>query len=602
MEQPKGYVFRYPLEPHGTQCREPVAEMVRATFAGLLDVVVPLCEGQEVRIDAFQFLGGSQTKHPLFSDDHSDGASPERRNLSLYEPRLALLRRQLETMLSLVELESRGQPVAVDGFRLRDPSQWLSPSAGDPLEVYGYAAEACDCDCVFCYHKGNPPDIALPTRRRPPSQAFQEMLTRLEHFNPRAQTALFPGLGTQWEALASPFSLPILRLLRERTGRPLRIYTNGEKLTPNSVEALADLKPVYIYLSLNSVSPERRRRLMGSRHPEVALGAPSLLRDAGIPYAAVVVPWPADGVEAMLDDLERTVSHAEAQQAHLIQVNLPGFSRFFSETPPFDTEEVWPALLEKVQHLRRSCSTPIVAMPTLYEESVLAGRKNMPWVVGLVPGSPAAMVGVHQGDLLIQVNGLPVRHRPQARDLLAVVAHSGATSARLTVERTGRPLDIILNVARWHYPYSPDTDHHLGIVTLGQGFRTSYLEDLRVLARSRSARRVLLLSSRLVKPLVEQGLEEMHGLGDIDLTISIPENRYLGGNIILGDLLVVQDFIVHLKDYIAQGNQRPDLVVIPSSPFGLGAWGRDLTGRPYLDIEREVGVPVALLPCETIYE
>jgi hypothetical protein len=82
----------------------------------------------------------------------------------------------------------------------------------------------------------------------------------------------------------------------------------------------------------------------------------------------------------------------------------------------------------------------------------------------------------------------------------------------------------------------------------------------------------------------------------------VPENRYFGGNIILGDLLVVQDFIDHIRDYLARGNPRPDLVVIPSTPFGLGAWRRDLTGRPYMDIERATGVPVALLECERIYE
>ncbi|MDY6844321.1 MAG: hypothetical protein SVW57_09565, partial [Thermodesulfobacteriota bacterium] len=69
-----------------------------------------------------------------------------------------------------------------------------------------------------------------------------------------------------------------------------------------------------------------------------------------------------------------------------------------------------------------------------------------------------------------------------------------------------------------------------------------------------------------------------------------------------GDLLVVQDYIDYITDYEENGNTRPDLVVIPSSPFNLSGWGRDLTGRVYLDIERQTGIPVEILACQTIYD
>ncbi len=69
----------------------------------------------------------------------------------------------------------------------------------------------------------------------------------------------------------------------------------------------------------------------------------------------------------------------------------------------------------------------------------------------------------------------------------------------------------------------------------------------------------------------------------------------------MGDLLVVQDFIDFIQEYLKEG-ERPDLVVIPSSPFHLNGWGRDLTGRVYLDIERETQIPVALLECDTIWD
>jgi hypothetical protein len=151
------------------------------------------------------------------------------------------------------------------------------------------------------------------------------------------------------------------------------------------------------------------------------------------------------------------------------------------------------------------------------------------------------------------------------------------------------------------YPYAPETDHHLGIVFMGAGFRPSVLENLQSLINARGARRVLFLSSALVQPVFEQTLNESSLLGGIQIHVRIPANRFFGGNIFMGDLLVVQDFVEAIREYLKQ-EPPPDLVVIPSSPFALGGWGRDLTGRVYTDIARAVRLPVVLLNCEPIYD
>ena len=136
---------------------------------------------------------------------------------------------------------------------------------------------------------------------------------------------------------------------------------------------------------------------------------------------------------------------------------------------------------------------------------------------------------------------------------------------------------------------------------MGAGFRLSVLEDLQALITARGARRVLFLSSALVQPVFEQTLQESSLFGGIQIQVRIPSNRFFGGNIFMGDLLVVQDFIEAIREYLQQ-EPPPDLVVIPSSPFALGGWGRDLTGRVYTDIARAVHLPVALLHCEPIYD
>ncbi|GAH32563.1 unnamed protein product [marine sediment metagenome] len=70
---------------------------------------------------------------------------------------MELIKRQLEGLLSVVELEADGAVAHVDGFRLKNLSDWLIPSSDDPGEILEYAASRCNCDCIMCYNKGNPP-------------------------------------------------------------------------------------------------------------------------------------------------------------------------------------------------------------------------------------------------------------------------------------------------------------------------------------------------------------------------------------------------------------------------------------------------------------
>ena len=69
----------------------------------------------------------------------------------------------------------------------------------------------------------------------------------------------------------------------------------------------------------------------------------------------------------------------------------------------------------------------------------------------------------------------------------------------------------------------------------------------------------------------------------------------------MGDLLVVEDFVDYVNQWIEENGRRPDLVVIPSSPFHSDGWLRDLAGTPYLEIERRTGIPVELVLCERIW-
>ncbi|MBE0415536.1 MAG: radical SAM protein [Dehalococcoidia bacterium] len=525
------------------------------------------------------------------------------KNASLYEPRIEFIKKQLDSLLSVIDLEKDGEVVEVDSFRLKNLRHWVSPSPCDPIEVFGYAGTRCDCACLFCCNRGNPPSSALGNLRRPPGEEFEEMRTRMNYFFPRAGTCLFPSLGDIYEVMLHPHFLEVLRLLREKTSKVFRITTNGKTLTPEAISQLAELKPIYLYISLNSVSHARRRRLMKDKNPQIAIQSLPLLKDAGIPYSVVIVPWPLGSLAEMLDDLSSTVAHADLNDCHLVEINLPGYTRYFSPEKLYDLDDVWSRTVSCVRTLREKTGSPIVVMPSMYEENLYEGRKNLPEIIGLVKNSPAAMSGLNKGDLILKIGGITIASRPQARDLLSVLQRSENREASLTVERDGHALELSLNLEVFSYPYSRETDNHPGIIFMGTGLRMSYLEGLKEIIDSHKAKHVLFLSSTLVKPTFEQCLAESHLFGDRELRIDVevPRNNFFGGDVFMGDLLVVQDFIDFIKEYL-EGKERPDLIVIPSSPFNLGGWGRDLTGRVYLDIGREVGIPVELLECSTIFD
>ncbi len=630
------YTFRYPVKaPESGSRRDSLVEMIRIQLESLLGLLSLYQGGDEVKADGFRLMNERQTVHPIFlpqSGKDKDEVEAEDkvkvevkvkaegepkpkpqpqpqpftpfqslRNAELYEPRIPHIQRVLESLLSVITLESNGKPVKVDGFRLKDLSHWLVPSAGDPAEIFDHLATRCDCDCSFCYLKGNPPSLALDQSIRKSEEEWQEARTRLKYFSPVGKKALFPTLGSSYEILSHPRALDLLRELRKKTDRPFRLSTNGNRLTRDFIGELAKLKPVYLYLSLNSSSPRRRGEIMGTANPETAIHSLPFLREQGIPFAVIIVPWPFPSKEEMLSDLRETVAHADRHDAHLVEVSLPGYSRHFSPEPLFDREDVWSSVVSEIQALRQEVQCPLLVKPSLFEETLHEKRFNLPAVTGVVKNSPAAHGGIQRGDLILSIGGLKISSRPQARDLLHLHHQDRTPSLSLSVQRGEEFLELNLLPGQHGYPYSPETDHHLGMIFMGAGFRPSLLEDLKALISNRHARNVLLLSSALVKPVFLQLLQESSLFGGVQIRVEVPENRYFGGNICMGDLLVVRDFIEVIREYLRK-NPPPDLVVIPSSPFSLGQWRRDLEGRVFTGIERSVGLPVALLDCEPIYD
>jgi len=116
---------------------------------------------------------------------------------------------------------------------------------------------------------------------------------------------------------------------------------------------------------------------MNDHQAQIALQAPSLLKAAGIPYAAVIVPLasPLYRRDAGQPLFGRPVCGGKQREYHsgessrLHETSLPG--------RPVLLRRGLAALVERVRELRQELETPLVLMPGQYEENLYCGRKNL---------------------------------------------------------------------------------------------------------------------------------------------------------------------------------------------------------------------------------
>jgi hypothetical protein len=283
----------------------------------------------------------------------------------------------------------------------------------------------------------------------------------------------------------------------------------------------------------------------------------------------------------------------------MIRVNLPGYTRYFSKERLFDREAYWREVAQAVRGWRLGLKAPLFLSPSLYEDSAFGEDENAVRLLGAVPNSPAYMAGLGWGDELLKVNGLKVTSRPYAKMLLSLAYR--AEGVRLKVKRGDEIFDVHLP-APGGYPYEHYPGARFGLV-IADGLSPRYMRELAALVRKHRAKRTLLLTSPLIRPLLDPHLRRLQTLlpEGAQVSVGVPPCAYMGGNVIMGDLLVVDDFVDYIRGWVAKEGAGPDMVVIPSSPFHGDGWLRDLVGVPYMEVERRTGIPVELLPCQRMW-
>ena len=311
-------------EPSGQPAdREAWATFARAQLAGVLRLVETECDGRRVDVDGYRwapddlpdgtaFNLATLCPKGVYSQDVSRPAGKDghvrwwtnRRDIdeldgyAAAEPRLWIVRDVLQFYLCHGTFLKRGDPVRVNGFRLKK-DVWRT-DGHTVLSTLGSFGAACNCSCKFCYEYGN----ILFSRYGLLTHA--EAKERLAHYDPAAGDGIVPVLRRYGEPTINPEFLDILAEMRRASPDEVLFFvTNGSMLTEPVVKRLRELQRVQMSLSINTIDVDRRKDLMGfatQRLSEQGIRAAELLSKHGVRYESTIVAWPP----LDFDMLERT--------------------------------------------------------------------------------------------------------------------------------------------------------------------------------------------------------------------------------------------------------------------------------------------------------
>ncbi len=594
-------------ERTGDRARQ-AAELLGRHVTRLLRVVSLESTGRVVHPDGYRVDGRAPSPAPEARGRGADRYE-ELSGFARHEPRLKLIAKSLERALDVGSFLGPGGPLTVNGFRLANLRTWARQPTPDLLSNMGSLSSYCDCKCDFCFEKSNDAKKRSGISFGRAQLGLAEASTRARYYSPEDRKGLPMSSRFTLEPFVNPRCLAILDLIRGVAPHEfLNLTTNGAALDEEVVAHLARLKPILVAVSLNAGSVAVRYETMRDRSKEAAetaMACMPLLKKYGIPFVGSYVPWPSKP----LSDLEEAVRHFERNDAIAARICLPSWTRFSFSEPPFDAKVYWPQIVEVVQRLRETAEIPIHLMPNMYQL-----QTTKPFIQGAIRHSPAAVAGMRYGDLITAIDGEPVYTRPQASGILAQRAKAPSLRhTRFGIERAGKSLEVTVphpqHAEELDYPFRQLVESGssrmwagtLGI-HLADGFALTDFLKLRDIVLENERKKILLFVSELGVPYFLEGMtmigEQANFLERADVFVETLRPEYWSGNVVLGDLWVVEDVVRGTREWMQRQGIKPDVVVVPSSFLSLA--GHDLLGRCFVDAEHELDLEVRLLPCNPI--
>lgn len=422
----------------------------------------------------------------------------------------------------------------------------------------------CNVRCIFCSHRQNPPGVRSYYVEE---QSVEQVKLCAEFLDADKKIVLGESATriSEGEPFTHPKILDILRHVRDKyPATPLQITSNGRMLSKELLRRLKQFEPLELYLSLNSINPESRKKLMGDdTTPGIALLENLRQLDFSFHGSLVAMPWIVGW-----EDLTATIHALDRYNAKTIRVFMPGYSKLAGPELHFPAQ-LWGELERFLAERRRELAVPITLEPPLLKDLTAH-------ITGIIKGSAAAKAGLKPGDIIVNVNGTSVFSRVDAFKRIAALAQ-----ARLDIRRNGKALALNLGKHKTE-PSGLVVDYDLSreeVATIAQAMQ------------GKRAQRPLLFASVAGHQVLRAGLMKYAPGLEPDL-VPVP-CRFFGGSIITAGLLVVDDFIAAWRELKNQAARPWDLIIIPAKPFDH--LGRDLVGRSYLELADFAGVPVVAL-------
>lgn len=425
----------------------------------------------------------------------------------------------------------------------------------------------CDCRCVFCSHKNNPPGITTVSVG---VRSLREITRNLAFLDPGRVITI--GESATPIVEGEPFTHPefseVLSLVRRVfPDTPVEITTNGRGLDRETVKLLQDLGNIALSVSLNSSSVRGRTLLMGETPEESrrVLAAMDLLAASTVRFSGSLVAMPN---LVGWEDVEGTVVFLAERGAEAVRVVMPAFSSRADPGIFPDPDRIYGELRGFVHGLSPDLSCPVLVEPSCSSDLT-------PVVSGVLKGSPAWTAGLRRDDVFVTINGVKPRCRVEAWNMLLPAGTLVAEVRRGGTRRT----------MGWTNRREGDSG-----ITMEYDFDPVRAERLRdtVLGRPGCS---LLFTSELGSAVVRRVLESMELGGDRAEPVVV-KNHTFGGTIGAAGLLTVDDFVAAYSAWrgrSASGASPAQLIVPVES---LDSRGFDLKRTHVSRLEQAAGIPV----------
>ncbi|MCK4260357.1 MAG: radical SAM protein [Halanaerobiales bacterium] len=370
----------------------------------------------------------------------------------------------------------------VCAFEMKDISKYWRKECINFSNNIGSLSGYCNCHCEFCYEKNSP--LKWPKRML----TVEEVKSRLNYYDREENLGVVAPISKSMEPFTNPNLFEILELMRQNSEENITLITNGSYLTEENIKKLVKIKPVNISISLNSSSSETRKRVMQDPTPEVAILAPKLLNEYKIIYQATLVAWPTID----LNDIIKTIYYLDENNAREIVIHLPSYNRYnFPESLEMDTN-YWDTIVGVMNQLKNKINTPIKTFPVNYLKKELT-----PVVESVYVNSPAMLYDIQKGDIIKEVNGIPVFTSLEADLLLDSFAvkneeiHISIMRNDKLLSRTLPSLEIFLDdeLYPWNGKKYPLMRPYTGIYLIND-FHMKYIKDIEnILSKYQTAKK-----------------------------------------------------------------------------------------------------------------